>query len=413
MIAPPDERRGVPSASGMIRVVNCPASFKAEREAEKIAPESRDDKDAAAGNVVHAILSGDETEDDVTYSAEATAEMCEHQVTGLLEEWLDRDGADPLHYSEVRYGLTTFGTVLEVTPESRASFIFTGQFDRLYIQGNRGLLIDFKALHGDHAAAIENPQLASLAVLVSIKHKLTSIRAAIVQPWKGRPTVADYDAEALSKAHDWLCNALLLEAQSTPDDRRAGKWCHHCKARFCCDVFKAPVLQEVERIQPMSIAGLPGKEQAAAMFTRAMEFTPEQHAAAYRGLSIIARYRHAIESSFKVRVEAGEIPRFGIKTKPGNREVTDAQKAFTGLAPLGVTEGDMLEAATVSITALEEALRKRSGIKSKTDKRTTYNMTTQQAKDALNRALEEVGALGRKADKQEIVEVGQLEGGEV
>jgi hypothetical protein len=102
------------------------------------------------------------------------------------------------------------------------------------------------------------------------------------------------------------------------------------------------------------------------------------------------------------------MPGWKIETKPGNREVTDAQKAFAGLASLGVTESDMLEAATVSITALEEAVRKRSGIKTQTDKRTTYNLTSQQAKDALNEALTTAGALGRKADKQELVEVGQL-----
>jgi hypothetical protein len=119
----------------------------------------------------------------------------------------------------------------------------------------------------------------------------------------------------------------------------------------------------------------------------------------------------AIEGAFRQRVTDGEMPGWAVETKPGNREVTDAQKAFAALAPLGVTDGDMLEASSVSITALEEAVRKRSGIKSQTAKRITYNLTSQQAKDALNDALNRVGALGRKADKTELVEVHAMERG--
>jgi hypothetical protein len=106
------------------------------------------------------------------------------------------------------------------------------------------------------------------------------------------------------------------------------------------------------------------------------------------------------------------MPGWTVETKPGNREVTDAQKAFAALAPFGITDGDMLEAASVSITALEEAVRKRSGIASQTPKRIVYNLTSKEAKDRLNEALTRAGALGRKADKQELVEVFQVEGGE-
>lgn len=408
MIAPPDERRGVPSASGMIRVVNCPASHQMERAAAEAIPE-REDKDAVAGTAVHAILSDDADAEDVTYSAEATAEMCEQQVERLLADWLP-DGSHAMRLDEQRYGLTMFGTVLEVTPDSKAEFVFTGKFDRLYIQGERGLLVDFKALNGEHAAAIENPQLASLAVLVAAKHKLKSIRVAIVQPRKGRPTVADYDELTLATARDWLDASLLRETQATPDDRHAGKWCHHCKARFGCDIFKYSAIQEVERIQPMNIAGLDGKAQVSAMWARAMEFTPEQHEGAFRGLGIVKRYVHAIESSFNARVEAGQVPGWKIETKPGNREITDVQLAANALAPHGVTSDDIIAACSIPLGAMEEAVRKRSGVKSQTAKRTNYNLTAEAAKKAVNDALTAAGALGRKADKQELVQVA-LEGG--
>jgi hypothetical protein len=59
----------------------------------------------------------------------------------------------------------------------------------------------------------------------------------------------------------------------------------------------------------------------------------------------------------------------------------------------------------MSFGPLEEAVRKASGVKSKTEKRTTYNLTADQAKKALNVALESAGAISRKADKQEVVPV--------
>jgi hypothetical protein len=143
-----------------------------------------------------------------------------------------------------------------------------------------------------------------------------------------------------------------------------------------------------------------------------MELPPERLLGAYRGLAMVKLMTAAIEGAFRARVTAGEMPGWTVETKPGNREVTDAQKAFAALAPLGITDGDMLEAASVSITALEEAVRKRSGIASQTPKRIVYNLTSKEAKDRLNEALTRAGALGRKADKQELVEVFQVEGGE-
>lgn len=406
----PDIRLGLPSASSIARVHFCPASHKMELEAEKVIPDKRDDAMAQSGELTHDLIAGDATDEDAPYRNVITAEMCEEQAESLLGEWRGPDSeGEIVMLQEKRYFLTLFGTVIE---EPTDATVFSGQFDRLYIQGTRGFLADWKTLNGKHAAAHENRQLAAYVVLIMIRHKLTSLRVALVQPWIGKPTICDYDADSFKLAHDLLLSDLLAESQATPDDRKAGEWCHHCKARFGCEVFKALSIQEVERIQPMSIAGLPGKEQAAAMFARAMEFTPEQHIAAYRGLGIVGRYKHAIESSFEARVEAGEIPNWKIETTPGNREITNAQKAHEALLPLGVTSEDIIAACKLPIGAMEQAVRKRSGIKSQTGKRTLYNLTAEQAKDALNRALEEAGTLGRKADRRELVEVGQLEGGE-
>jgi hypothetical protein len=169
------------------------------------------------------------------------------------------------------------------------------------------------------------------------------------------------------------------------------------------------MLNQIEVVDPMSIAGLPAREQGQAMFARSMELTPERHTAAFQGLDMIKRFVHAIDSTFKLRVEAGEIPGWTIETKEGAREITDPQKAFAALEPLGITVEDFLSASSVAIGPLEEALRKASGIKSQSEGRTAYNLTAKAAKESLTAALSAANAMGRKAEKKELKHTTQLE----
>lgn len=403
-----DERRGVPSASGMQRLHECPASFDLER----FAPPEEDNEDAASGTRIHAVLALLASADTLSMAECDTLDMCSKQAGEVVAEWAGHHGfvtPDQTLY-ERRLGLTALGKALDVTPESMADFVFTGQADMVLVKDGRALVIDYKTGRGETAEAIDNAQLAALAVLVWLRYGVNTVRVAIVQPWTGKPTVSDYSVNALVLAKDWLHATLETAANSTPDDVRSGEWCKYCKAKAACPALKLTALQTVEVLDSATVPH--GENQRAALFARAMDLSPERLLGAYRGLAMVKAMTSAIEGAFRARVTAGEMPGWKIETKPGNREVTDAQKAFTGLAPLGVTESDMLDAATVSITALEEAVRKRSGIKTQTDKRTTYNLTSKEAKDALNAALESVGAIGRKADKQELVEVGELEGGE-
>ncbi len=408
---PLDERRGVPSASGMQRLHECPPSFDLER----LAPPEEEREDAASGTRIHAVLALEADAATLSMAELETCDMCNDASMKVIEEWNGAPGMvtpDQTLY-ERRLGLTAFGKVLDVMPESTADFIFTGQADLILVKGKRALVIDYKTGRGETAEAIDNAQLAALAVLVWLRYGVDEIRVAIVQPWAGRPTVADYSINALVLAKDWLLATLDAAANSTPDQVRAGPWCKYCKAKegdgSGCPALRLATLQTVEVLDSATVPH--GENQRAALFARAMELSPERLLGAYRGLAMVKAMTSAIEGAFRARVTDGQMPGWTVETKPGNREVTDVQKAFAALAPLGVTDGDMLEAATVSITALEEAVRKRSGIKSQTAKRITYNLTSQQAKDALNDALNRVGALGRKADKTELVEVHAMERG--
>jgi len=350
----------IPSASEMHRIAACPASKKMAAAAKDYS----DHKDADKGNEVHAILAGEEDADSSPYDAAQTAEMCEEQCERLLAEWPDCF-EEPRCYAEIRLGMTTLGNVIDVASGSRAQFVVTGQFDRLYICGNRGLLVDFKALHGKHAHALENAQLATLAVLVSRRHKLDGLRVAIVQPWKGKPTTADYNASSLADAYYWLLWNLDAARAATPEHRSAGDHCNNCNARFGCSTFRDAQLQAIEIIDPATIAGMDDETQAAAMWARASALTPEQHIAAYNGLAMVKRYAHAIGASFKARVDAGEIAGYGIKEKKGKRSISDVAMVFARAAAQGVSAEAFTAECSIALGALNGLLKTATGAKGK------------------------------------------------
>jgi hypothetical protein len=361
----------IPSASRIERIHHCPASLQMERAAPKRA---EDTTHADLGNEVHGILSDEVSEDEASASAAQTAEMCEDATQRLLADWL-MPSEPHLAYMELRYGLTKLGNVAIVHADSKADFIFTGQFDRLYIQGRRGLLVDFKALHGDHTEALNNPQLASLAVMVARRHNLGSVRVALVQPWKGKPTVAEYAGGMLDMANDWLFQTLDAATVATPDDRKAGKHCNYCKANSVCQTYRDANLQAIEVINPATLAGMDSETQIAAMWAHVCSLTPEHHAALFEDYApMMKRCAHVIASSFKQRVEAGEIPGYGIREKKGKRSISDVGTVFSRAAAHGVTAEAFTAECSIALGALNTLLKSATGEKGKALEATTADV---------------------------------------
>ena len=355
----------VPSASKLARIMNCPASHKAELAAGDV-PE--DTRDADEGQDVHAVLSDDLSADDVSASAAQTAEMCELQAAQLVAEWREPVG-EPLGYgdklNEVRLGLTDIGAVIQIHADTKANVIFTGQFDRLYVQGDRGLLIDFKSLHGKHAAALENPQLMGLAVLVAKRHKLTSLRVALVQPWKGKPTTADYDDDTLSRAKYQLLKWLSREESALPEDRQAGDHCTYCKARFNCQTFQSANIEALEVIEPATIAG-DSKHQASVIFARMAELSIPQLVHIQKNVrQMMGVFLASHAAVFKQKVEAGEIPGYALKEKSGRRKITNVATAYERAAAHGVTAEAFASKCSLSLKGLNEALKDATKAKGK------------------------------------------------
>lgn len=396
-----NERFGVPSASELARLVECANSHKAQAGI----PDDKS-KDSSFGDNVHAFLSGDKPWDELTPQEQQSAEACADQEQWHIDAW-KRDG-EMVVIRETRLGLTAMNTVVETAKFPNASYQFTGQMDCLVIQEGRGLLIDFKSLHPDIEEPIDNAQMMGNAVLVADRYALSSVKVVIIAPFLPRMQPAVFDERGLQMARIWLADRLERERNSTEADRKPGKWCKHCKAALTCKALKHGVLQSVEIVNPASIAGMPGDQQRSAMWGKVMNLSPEKHEAAYNGLAMIKRYVDVMESSFKARVEAGEMPGYGIDVSLGDRIVEDAQKAYELLAPEGVTQEQVLACCKPSVTGLDEALRVASGVKSVTAKGAVkYNLTAREAKEKLEQILAPVMTRGK--NKTKIVKVNQIE----
>jgi len=308
----------------------------------------------------------------VSYSAAQTAELCELHTQQLVTDWADMENHDtPLGYKELRYGRTDIGAVIHIRGDNRSlglkppTIIFTGQFDRLYIQGTRGLLIDFKALHGKHAAALENPQLMGLGVLVSKRHKLTSLREALVQPWKGKPTVVDYDAEMLVKAEKKLMEWLDAEREASPEDRKAGDHCKFCKARFGCEVFQYQNIAALDVVQPETLPADP-ESRNKAVFARMAELSSAQLIHLQKNvIGLMGVFIASHKAIFKQRVEAGEISGYTLKEKSGRRKIASVGTAYERAAAHGVTPEAFAAKCSLSLKGLNEALKDATKAKGK------------------------------------------------
>jgi hypothetical protein len=389
-----DERYNAPSASAMRRIANCPPSHKLAQQ--YIDPGSAE---ASTGDKIHKAVEmwGQHcATDDLSVEELETAEMCIDQRNELLDAWIG-DGDYAVHL-ERRLAMTGIGKVLDIEQVTPAVVVmFSGKADFVAVAGDRALVIDYKTLHGDHDHAAENDQLRSLAVLVHRRHKADSVRVAIIQPRKSRPTVADFDAEALEAARNWLVASLGREQQSTPDQVNAGDWCHYCPHRIKCSAFAEPILATVGR-HAERLEALDDDTARKAMFARAAELPDAELAERYRALKWVGWYVNAVEGVTRMRAtENGEFASryFRIEEGKGKESISDVALVWAELAKLGVSPEAFSAHCKTSKTAVKALVKEATGLKGKA------------LDDAVRSCL--TGAVKLGAPVQKIVPAGMLE----
>jgi hypothetical protein len=341
----------------MWRIENCPGSWRATKDL----PED-ESADAAKGTDLHAKLEADDT-DAESMSDEWALQRAIEQRDEIVAEW--SQGAPVEIFTELRLGLTVIGGTVIVNDDTKIGIHFTGQADYIAICGDRGLIVDYKMLYGQHQDARENSQLRALAVLAAGKWKLLEVRVAKVQPRLGKPSLADYDAFTLGVAKKALLNALWTADNATPADLKAGDWCQWCKARAACPALRAKALVPVNTLT----RSLPQDEKTAqaAIFARLMELDADTLASYMKDLRLMRWVASAIEGAAKTRAKDDPAFQQYYRLKPGvvRKKIVDVGAVFQRCHELGITGEEFTGACSLTQNKLEPLVRKATGAKGK------------------------------------------------
>ena len=411
-------RRDVISCSALYRLDNCPASWLLSKRAEELGIVPPAGPEADSGTRIHrALETGHESDWDALSPEEGDlAERCQEQAQRVYFEWRERYGISfKGQHLEARVGMTSERSFFVKPITEGMPYIATGQADVLTIGGGSdrlpeyALIMDYKTGRGEVDSADSNAQLRGLAAIVSrLPFGPSQIRVAIIQPWGGQPTVADYDEAALEHARLWLRH-VHDKAMLSTGEVRLGDHCQYCPARALC-----PALREAATYEPdvLEIERLPedSKTAKSALIARALDLTPEMLTRALKGRRLINWYLGAIEAAARIRLEKGEpVPGYELKEVNGHRAILDSSKAAQAVAHLlenaeGGPAAAIIRSCAISPPDLQDEIRKASGVKRKKDgsEGRGYVLTEDAAKKELAAAL---GELMTQSKSRRLVEV--------
>lgn len=393
-----DTRLGLPSASQMYRLENCPASFLLGKQAQEQGLVPPAGNEADSGTRIHRWLeTGDHDDWMVLDDAEKDiAIACEQQATDIVSQW-HTDETYRMFVMESRLAMMTDGAVQDM-PDAPDGVDFTGQADMIVVEQctRRGLVLDYKTGRGEVTPAKGNSQLRALAVLAARRWRLTSVRVAIVQPLCGAPSLADYGESELDAAGQLVGNTICI-VQDAGNEPNAGDWCRYCQARAICPALKSEAL---------AVSTAPSR---AAMIDIATSAPAGDLGRMLDARERIGWWMEAVESAAKARLQAGdEIPGWTLKPRAGKRVIEDTEKAAAAVAGLlefaeGGPSAALLRSATLSAASLTAEIRKAGGMNGK-----RYNLTEKDAKQALADAL---GGLMTQGTTMVLAKAVELEGG--
>jgi hypothetical protein len=242
--------------------------------------------------------------------------------------------------------------------------LHSGRYDVAYVTRDTSamLIIEGKTLFHPVAPADTNDQLRELVALAHYNYPgVLTLSVAILQPHVERPlSIATYDSLEAELALRLLRWHLADIAQ--PDlPRIYGPWCRFCPALEFCPEARAsiePILASEFDSDLQGRLALPIGTDGAAFLRRVL---------AARALceSLQAAYKAFLSEN------PDALPGFSLKPGKSKRGITDVGAAYDALAGT-VSLEDFLECASVSVTRLQDALGKATGLKGKS-LRDTFN----------------------------------------
>lgn len=344
-----DERRGLPSASGMQRIIECPASLPLTERLRAIGklPANHSNADSEAGDRVHEIL-------EAMASGKPLAEFDRKEVRiaedmwATVQEILTKTFGENL--SEVDFHIEQRFWFLDPEGNDAAS----GKFDLIAVSESRRLavVLDYKTGFNDVPQGKANWQLLTGAVLIAIDTDVDRVVVGIVE----RNGYCKPELVTGSDINRALTEIDMALARKHEDPfvvgfRPSDSNCMYCPCRLEC-----PRL----RYDMVSLQGPTNAEMliATAPTPRLSEFI--------RQCESVALISKAAKAEMEARLNSGETDQhFYLGSSAPKRQINNAQKVAKALIAEGASVDDALGAMSMTLGAAEETLRAATGLKGK------------------------------------------------
>lgn len=358
-----DERKGLPSASQIQRILTCPASFKLESHSPKI-----DTEEARAGRVYHEILETGATEYAPEIDGGAIARA--RALVAPLEQNAEK-------------------SLKEIRLWSKSGK-WSGRVDAMYFDTDKIDIVDFKFGVQPVPPAEINGQMAAYAVLVNENFGAEKIRVHIISPLViggEEYTVAEYTADEIQKAREKIEMAVdKALSDNPPFAKRTGTHCQFCQARGICP-------KQAENLENLTKESENMNTELSTGAGNALEITREN---AFEMAMKIRKYKQARTQAdkFAEMVEAkitemlaNGVEIEGLSLGAGRRVDTyDTQKTFDAVSQILSAER-FLQNCKINKTGLLKELQLATGLSKKATEET------------FNRICEEVGAVSHGQGK--------------
>lgn len=343
-----DERQGLPSSSGMQRIMDCSACLPLTVHLKSIGKLPRDieSKDAAHGTSVHAICEElalgreiSEGEPDEIEEAKELWESAQAAVVRLIGKSLDE---------------------LEVHVEERfwhydpdSNKIASGRFDLIAVDRSTSpavaVILDYKTGHNEVPLPAVNWQLRHGAVLVAANLDVDTVHGVIIQTMRKveqttfQPDEIVFFMEAIEEALSMpskLASPFDVPFSSSEEN------CRYCPARLHCP----RLLHDLEVADSLAVSNDPYRMIASADTATLGKFLLR--------CETVETISKAAKEEMTERLRGGDTsPYWHLEASAPRRKVTDARKVVNVIIAAGASVDNALGAMSITIGAAEGLLK--------------------------------------------------------
>lgn len=355
-----DERKNLPSASGMERLKRCRGSWNLEKDLTDIAVSDI----AERGTLIHAALDGSVNPDDLGDQEFYLYERCQEIEEAIVREvfGFDIEITDLIVTGEERIFLVENGIEL-----------MSGKFDKLYRDPGTGkaLIIDYKTGYKAVTDPDSNMQLRAYAVLVGQQYHPASVTVAAIQPickpsWSKCEYLPEHIDIARKEILRIIDTAEVQDAARVPGDKQ----CEYCKAKSVCKEladFATSSLTDIQKVHEIILTA------PQEIDLREKLVSGEELSKLLDRTDLITKWSEALDEEAKLRLRTNRIvPNYGMFPGVAKRKIVNNIDFYEEFKKYGkqiiddpISPKDIIDTASFSIGKIEKLVNRNKRFKVK------------------------------------------------